>query len=371
MTAEELPPIERREDEARRKEHANCANGKLQKGKVVLGVQLAPLRIPWERRMETVAVASFMGTFLLMGPVGFFLFVYLFLCTNYHYLSILYILWYLYDRNRCNVGGRRLDWVRNWNLWKRYCNFFPIQLVKTVELDPKQNYLFASHPHGILCNGAFGNFATEGTSFSRVFPNITPHLLTLEGHYSFPLYREYLMLSGACSASRKSLNFLLSLPEGGHAAVLVPGGPSESLDAHPGKSTKLHLKKRKGFIKIAIQNGVSLVPVYSFGETSIYDQIRNPEGSTVRRIQDRLQKSFGLAPVILKGRGFFQYSFGLLPQRRPITSVVGKPITTEKNANPSQEEIDRIHKCYLDNLVDLFDQHKGLYGYEDEVLEIV
>lgn len=97
---------------------------------------------------------------------------------------------------RKNLFPLRSDWVRGWPIWTWYCKYFPIRLVKTAELDVSKNYIFASHPHGILCSAAFGNFATEGTHFSEVFPGIIPHLLTLEGHYHFPLYREYLMSSG-------------------------------------------------------------------------------------------------------------------------------------------------------------------------------
>jgi 2-acylglycerol O-acyltransferase 2 len=67
----------------------------------------------------------------------------------------------------------------------------------------------------------------------------------------------------------------------------------------------------------------SLVPVFSFGETDLYDQLYRPEGSTLRRIQNHIRKAIGLAPIIFSGRGFFQYSFGLIPKRLPVT-VVGK-----------------------------------------------
>jgi len=251
--------------------------------------------------------------------------------------------------------------VRRWPIWRHYCAYFPIRLVKTVELDPTQNYLFGSHPHGVLCSGAFGNFATDGNNVTKVFPGITPHLLTLEGHYSLPLYREYIMASGACSASKSSMNYLLSRPEGGHAAILVVGGAPESLDAHP-DSYIVHLKKRKGFIKIAIRNGASLVPVFSFGETDIYDQVKNPEGSFLRRVQNALQRVAGLAPVLILGRGIFQYSFGLLPQRKPITTVVGSPIPVEKISQPTQEDIDVLHTKYVNALKDLFYAHRAEYA---------
>lgn len=64
-----------------------------------------------------------------------------------------------------------------------------------------------------------------------------------------------------------------------------------------------------------------MVPSFSFGENEVYDQVDNPRGSKLRSFQDKLQKKMGLAPVLIKGRGVFQYSFGIIPYRRPITTV--------------------------------------------------
>lgn len=64
-----------------------------------------------------------------------------------------------------------------------------------------------------------------------------------------------------------------------------------------------------------------MVPSFSFGENHVYDQVDNPRGSKLRNFQDQLQKMIGLAPVLIKGRGIFQYSFGIIPNRRPITTV--------------------------------------------------
>ena len=64
-----------------------------------------------------------------------------------------------------------------------------------------------------------------------------------------------------------------------------------------------------------------LVPVISFGETDVYDQVRNPEGSWLRSAQEFCRRVTGIAPVALLGRGLFQYSFGVLPQRRKVTTL--------------------------------------------------
>lgn len=47
--------------------------------------------------------------------------------------------------------------------------------------------------------------------------------------------------------------------------MIVVGGAAEALYAFPGKYD-LVLKKRLGFIRVAIRNGACLVPVISFGE---------------------------------------------------------------------------------------------------------
>jgi hypothetical protein len=60
--------------------------------------------------------------------------------------------------------------------------------------------------------------------------------------------------AGACDASKQSISYLLTQPDKGHAVVIVVGGAEEALDAHPG-STRLTLKYRMGFVKMAIVYG--------------------------------------------------------------------------------------------------------------------
>lgn len=74
--------------------------------------------------------------------------------------------------------------------------FSSLQLVKTSELDPSRNYLFGFHPHGVLVAGAFGNFCTEATGFSQLFPGLTPHLLMLPFWFKVPFFRDYIMSGG-------------------------------------------------------------------------------------------------------------------------------------------------------------------------------
>lgn len=123
-------------------------------------------------------------------------------------------------------------------------------------------------------------------------------------------------------------------------------------------------------MKQALRYGAPLVPVYSFGEVDIFNQASNPEGSFLKKLQRFLTRYvFGFSPPLIIGRGVFNYSFGIIPMpyRRPINTVVGKPIEVEKVENPSQEDIDSLHETYVKGLIDLFEENKTKYGLDETV----
>ncbi|XP_063807310.1 2-acylglycerol O-acyltransferase 2 isoform X2 [Pseudophryne corroboree] len=283
------------------------------------------------------------------------------LFTRFWIISVVYGIWWFTDWDTPSQGGRRSLSLQRSVVWRYLRDYFPIKLVKTADLDPRENYILGFHPHGVLIAGGFTNFCTEATGFSDLFPGITQHFLMLPLWFRVPFFRDYIMSGGLIPSDKESASYLLRRKTGGNAVVIAVGGAPESLDARPG-AFKLLLKNRKGFIKLAIQHGTSLVPVFSFGENELFDQVDNPKGSFLRTVQEKLQKAMGVALPLFHARGVFQYSFGLLPYRRPIYTVVGKPIKVAENPNPSSEEIDRVHQIYTEKLCELFEAHKSQYN---------
>ncbi|POI24254.1 hypothetical protein CIB84_011996, partial [Bambusicola thoracicus] len=180
-----------------------------------------------------------------------------------------------------------------------------------------------------------------------------------------------LIIAGICPVNRDSIDYILSKNGTGNAIIIVVGGAAESLNCTPGKNS-VTLRNRKGFVKLALRHGADLVPVYSFGENEVYKQVIFEEGSWGRWVQKKFQKHIGFAPCIFHGRGLFSSNtWGLLPYSKPITTVVGEPITIPKIDNPSQKEVDFYHGVYVDSLIKLFDKYKGRFGLpETEVLEV-
>jgi len=323
-------------------------------------LELAPLRISWPRRLQTLGALNWSCNFLFLGFGSLFVTLYL-LSTSFWWITVTYGIWYLYDRKTPARGGRRIPVFRRLPWWKWLADYFPVKLIKTAEMDPSKNYIFGYHPHGMFATGAFTNFASDMTGFRTIFPGLTATLLVLAGQFQFPFFREYFMTSGACSVSRDSIEWLLTREGVGNVLVLIVGGAEEVLECRPG-SYRVVASTRRGFIRLALKHGASLVPVWSFGENDLFDQVPNPHGSKVRWVQEKIRSLVGFAPAFFTGRGVFNYTFGIIAHRRPINTVVGAPIDVEKIAEPSPAQIEALRQRYFMQLSALFDTHKTQYG---------
>ncbi|KPP77281.1 diacylglycerol O-acyltransferase 2-like [Scleropages formosus] len=257
------------------------------------------------------------------------------------------------------MGGRRSEWMRSWPVWRHFKNYFPVKLVKTAELSPNKNYILGSHPHGIMCMGAISCFSTTYGGFSQAFPGMRVTLAILAGLFRLPIFRDYLMSAGMCPVSKPSLEYLLSRNGKGNAVVIVTGGAAESLSSAPGVNTVV-MRQRKGFVRLALEYGADLVPVYSFGENELFQQVVFSEGSMTRGLQIAFKKIMGFAPCLFMGQ-----SWGLLPYKTPVTTVVGSPIAVPRMAYPSEETVDHYHSLYMEALTKLFHDHKVSCGLSE------
>lgn len=319
----------------------------------------------WKEFLEIIGVLQWVLSFLFLGLSCSILMVYL-MFTSLWPLSTLYFIWLVVDWQTPERGGMKNRFVRKWKVWEHMRDFFPVKLVKTAELSPNKNYILGCHPHGIMSAGAFTCFSTESCGVSELFPGVRATLAILAGLFRLPLFREYIMSAGLCPVSKPSLAYLLSQSGKGNAVVIVIGGAAESLASSPGINTVV-MKQRKGFVRVALEFGADLVPVYSFGENELFQQVILSEGSLGRRLQDLFKKIMGFAPCLFVGE-----RMAFIPFRNPVTTVVGSPISLPKRATPSDEEVDHYHKLYMEALSKLFHEHKVSCGLsESHKLQII
>ncbi|KAM7532543.1 hypothetical protein Aperf_G00000132027 [Anoplocephala perfoliata] len=291
-------------------------------------------------------------------------------------VCFIYTIYWIYDIETPYRGGRPKSWFRNLPLWRLASEYFQACLVVSDELrewikeneqdgsktgEPillpsSHNYLLGYHPHGFCAIGALLAYGSESLKFSKIFPGIKPYLATLNLVFRFPFFREYALSFGGVSANRESLEYLLDKDTTGTSGNLVAvalGGVREMIETRPGQYT-LVLSRRRGFFQLALRTGAYLVPSINFGETNTFDQVANPEGSIIRKVQDWfMRKSTMSYPAY--------YAPFCIPYRQPITVVVGRPITCQRSPNPTDEDVNKVKEEYKNHLVQLFNKYRPLY----------
>lgn len=106
----------------------------------------APLNTPLKARMQTLVVVTqlFLQLYCIIASLI------MTLSPFFFGFMALYLLWIFYDARPRNGKGLRRDWVRRLKWWFYLRDYFPVNLVKTAELNPEKNYIFGYHPHGII-----------------------------------------------------------------------------------------------------------------------------------------------------------------------------------------------------------------------------
>ncbi|XP_043515110.1 diacylglycerol O-acyltransferase 2-like, partial [Frieseomelitta varia] len=237
-----------------------------------------------------------------------------------------------FNQLNCNFCRARLkQWIRTCAFNRYFCNYFPVKLVKTTDLDPNKSYLFCNFPHGLICLGVYCAFGTDAAGFRELFPGLDINIIMLEQFFKAPFFRDYCRIYSVASSSAESVNLLLSTkPEArysGRATVLIVGGAAEATESKPG-TYRILIKRRKGFVRLSLKNGVSIVPVCSFGETNAYDKITFLKGSFMKKVMNFNCKILGFHPIFYIGWVLLQNY--IIPRRIPITVVVGSPMDLPK-----------------------------------------
>lgn len=164
-----------------------------------------------------------------------------------------------------------------------------------------------------------------------------------------------MLLLGFLSADRSTLHQKLI---SGDSIVLVPGGAAEALYAHA-TNFRLYIKNRKGFIRLALDAKVKPIPCLGFGENEAFQTYcaAKDEDSQFYQWQTRLYRVFSFSfPAITNP----------IPLKRSINVVVGQPVTF---SDPT--DVDRCHTEYLGAVKELFNEHRGRFGYSKVDVEFL
>ena len=320
----------------------------------------APICVPLERRLQTAAVLVLMLLFpaLILSNLLFVVF-WVFLGPPY----LIYLLWFIFADRETPQRGGRAPIGRTLRIWKLFRGYFPADLVVEGELSKDHVYLFGVYPHGVIGMATLANMMND---VHGLLANIDYRLVTLKSNFYIPIAREWLLWMGLISSDKKGIVRCL---EQHLSVMIVVGGAAEALEIHKDYHG-IVLDKRRGFVEIAIRTGAHLVPVFNFGENELFRvATSNEPGTRVRRFQEWMKQVLGFTLPVVHGRGIWNYSFGILPFRRPVTTVCGKPIPVEK-AEPTKELIAHYHNLYKTALLDLHNRWRLKVG-ETTILKVI
>lgn len=257
--------------------------------------------------------------------------------------------------------GWSFPWFRSvsaWDMMQTWLKPTWIREGPPLETGDGKRYIFAIAPHGIL---AVFRLFFEGSMWNRIFPGLergrwvgaTPQFLV-------PGCRELMLAFGAFDAGKRTLVPAL---ERGESLLLTPGGSRELvLTDSKSTDTKHVVSDRKGFCKLAIEQGVDIIPVMCFGEKYLYSKLLLP--GPVRKL---------LYTLKIPGTLFFGCCGTLIPLRtlpdgKPVHFgiVFGKPISVgPADQSPSADKLDAIHNEYMKRQVDLFERYKCQFDYAE------
>jgi 1-acyl-sn-glycerol-3-phosphate acyltransferase len=234
--------------------------------------------------------------------------------------------------------------------------YFSYRAVWKMTLPPDRPFIAVTPPHGLFpIGGILGIFAMPR------FTGFFGHGIAATAVLMVPIFGNLLRYLGCIEATRENCsNYLargasLGISSGGIAEIFE----TNTINAARRKETII-LKSRGGICKLALQNGVDIVPGYLFGNSTGFSVAYDPWG-----FMQWLSRTLRVSLCFFYGRGFLP-----VPYRIPVLAVFDAPIRVERVENPSREQVQALLDELIERIRVLFDTHKACYGWEDVELVI-
>jgi 1-acyl-sn-glycerol-3-phosphate acyltransferase len=130
------------------------------------------------------------------------------------------------------------------------------------------------------------------------------------------------------------------------------GGVDEMRRSSP-KDLQLVVRKRRGIFKIALEMGVPIVPILTYGEQEIFPE---SDLGILKMYNELMYEWFRFRLPFPTLNSVINWTRLSQTALEPIVSYTGKPIRTKKIPNPTERQIKKLRDLYIQRLQDLFDE---------------
>ncbi|KAL4451792.1 hypothetical protein ABPG75_007454 [Micractinium tetrahymenae] len=243
-------------------------------------------------------------------------------------------------------------------------DYFPVNVVWEAEAKEYDEgpFVIGYEPHSVLPQGIC-MFSEHTEGLPKGLRNV--RILASSAAFWEPVMRNMWWWWGVRPVSREC--FATQLKKG-RSVALCPGGVQECLFMQPGGEV-VYLKKRKGFVRMALQHGAALVPCFAFGQSRQYKYCRIfldwPKHVIPRASWSSFVRRIGYVPLLISG-----WMGTMMPKKVAMTIVVGRLIRLPKLEEPTNEQVEKYLEQFIAAVERLFDEHKAAAGHADTELTV-
>jgi 1-acyl-sn-glycerol-3-phosphate acyltransferase len=158
------------------------------------------------------------------------------------------------------------------------------QIIETSPIDCRKdmlengkNFIIAVQPHGVIPFVSICAAVYAPPEFQCDLQTAVASVLL-----HTPILKHVMGIFGLIDASKHNLKRVLKKPGVAGSLVIYVGGIAELFMSCP-EEERLFLSQRKGFIKLALTEGVDIVPIYLFGNTGVLTVLKTGLLATLSR----------------------------------------------------------------------------------------
>jgi hypothetical protein len=212
------------------------------------------------------------------------------------------------------------------------------ELLSGFKQDKK--FIFAAQPHGVIPFVSFCCWVKSPPELRKIKNAVASSLVNA------PLVKHIIGVFGITDSTSQNVRNILRHGKGADGSlILYVGGIAEMFRCST-EEERLYLKKRKGFIKVALREGVDVVPIYLFGNTSVFTVVKS---KLLTYISRKTKVSF----IFFWGKWMLP-----IPRDEQLICVRGKPLGIPHIPEPTDEDIDHWHAIYCEEVIRIFDSYK-------------
>lgn len=216
--------------------------------------------------------------------------------------------------------------------------------------------IFALEPHDIL------PLSMAALSDAvQVFPGIRARGCVTSIAYKIPILKHVFTWVGSGSIDKENVVDMISK---GESPMICVGGAHEVIYMENSSEYVLYMSPRLGYVKIAMQQGVDIVPMFAFGQRNLWDYYI-PSSTWLHS----LGRKIGFIPLIYTG----MWGLPLAPPKAggQVTVVLGAPVEIPKIAEPTPEQLAEYALKVIEGVQRIFEENKDKNGAAGCTLKIL